>query len=138
GGPRVADSLLPERGDHLMTDLLDRYAQRLENTRGVALALVQEPEQQVLRADVTMAELACLVDRDLDDLLRARVERDLARRGRASPTADQALDGRAGLRQVDAERVEGPRGHAFTLTDQAEQEMLDAYVVVVETGRLVL
>src|SRR3989442_9326882 len=138
GRSGVADSLLPKRGDHLMTDLLDRYAQRLENTRSVALALVQEPEQQVLRADVTMAELPRLVDRELDDLLRARRERDLAPRGRAIPAADRELDAGANLRQLYTEGIEGPRRHTFTLADQAEKEMLDPDVVVVQEHSLVL
>jgi len=66
GGLRV---LLAERGDDLMTDLLERHAQRLEDARGDPLALADQPEEQVLGADVAVPQLAGLVDGELDHLL---------------------------------------------------------------------
>src|SRR5690348_5823912 len=41
-----------------------------------------------LGADVAVSQLAGLVDRELDDLLGARGERDLARRGGRIPASD--------------------------------------------------
>jgi len=54
--------------------LLERDAERFEDARGDALAFADETEQKMLGADVAVAELARLVDRELDDLLRARRE----------------------------------------------------------------
>jgi len=71
--------LLAEGRDDLVADLLERHAERFEDARGDPLALPDEPEEQVLRPDVAMAELAGLVDRELDDLLGPRREGDLAR-----------------------------------------------------------
>ena len=60
---------------------------RLEHAGGDALALADEAEQQVLGADVVVAEAAGLVDRELDDALGARASgpprrRPGGRRGR--------------------------------------------------------
>src|SRR5438105_6381187 len=85
-----------------------------------------------------MAELPRLVDREFDDLLRARRERDLARRGRGIAAADRELHGRAHLRELDPERVEHARGNALTFADEAQEQMLCADVVVVEPDRFVL
>jgi hypothetical protein len=63
--------LLAERGDDLVPDLLERHAERFEHARGDALPLAHQTEQQVLGTDVAVAELAGLIDRELDDLLRA-------------------------------------------------------------------
>src|SRR5207302_4404803 len=61
--------LLAERRDDLMADLLERHTEGLEHARGDALALADETEEEMLGADVAVAELACLVDGELDDLL---------------------------------------------------------------------
>jgi len=130
--------LLAERRDDLVADLLERHAERLEDARGDPLALAHEPEEEVLGTDVAVAELAGLVDRELDDLLRAWRERDLARRGGRVAPADDEFDGRPDLGELDAEGVEDPCGDAFAFTHEAEQEVLRADVVVVEPDGLVL
>ena len=56
-----------------MADLVQVDAEALEDAGGDALALAHEAEQQVLRADVVVAEAAGLVDRQLDDALGAGV-----------------------------------------------------------------
>src|SRR5207248_3731157 len=116
--------LLPERGDDLMAHLLEGDAQRLEDTGGDALTFPHEAEEEVLGADVAVAELAGLVDRQLDDLLRPWRERDLARGGRRVAPADDELDGRPHLGKLDAEGVQHPRGDALALAHEAEQEGL--------------
>ncbi len=57
---------------------LQADAERLEDAEGDALALADEAEEQVLGADVAVVEAASLFDRQLDDLLGARREADLA------------------------------------------------------------
>jgi hypothetical protein len=83
---------LRQDADDLVADLVEVHAEALEDAGGDALALADEAEQQVLRADVVVAEAAGLVDRELDDALRARGEPDLAD-DRAIARADDELDG---------------------------------------------
>ena len=130
--------LLAERGDDLMADLLQRDAERFEHARGDALALAHETQEKVLGADVAVAQLAGFVDRELDDLLGAWRKRDLAGRRRGVAAADDELDGRADLGELDAERVQNARRDAFALADEPEEEVLRSDVVVVETDGLVL
>src|SRR5437899_2050440 len=137
-GGRPLRRMLPERGDHLVADLLERDAERFEDARGDALAFADETEQQMLGADVAVAELARLVDRQLADLLRARRERDLARRGRRLAATDDELDRGPDLGELYPEPVEDPSRDAFALTHQTEQQVLGPDVVVVEADGLVL
>ena len=51
-----------------------------EHLGGDALALADETEQDVLGADVVVAELERLAQRQLEHLLRPRRERDVPRR----------------------------------------------------------
>ncbi len=56
-----------------------------EHLRGDALALADEAEQDVLGADVVVAELQRLAQRQLEDLLGARGEGDVARSATSRP-----------------------------------------------------
>ena len=96
-----------------------------------------KPEEDVLGADVVVAELQRLAQRELEDLLRAGRERDVARR-RLAAVADDLLDLRAHGLERDAERLERLGRDALTLVDQAEQDVLGPDVVVVEEARLFL
>ena len=120
-----------------MADLVQVHAERLEHARGDALALAHEAQQQMLCADVVVSEPAGLVDGELDHALRTRREADLAD-DRAVTTADDELDGRPHLRQLDVHVLEHPRRDALALPDEPEQQVLRADVVVVEPLRLVL
>ena len=83
----VAGEQLDDRGAHL----LEVGAQVEQHLRGNALALADEAEQDVLGADVVVAELQRLAQRELEHLLRARRERDVpGRHERAA--ADELLD----------------------------------------------
>ena len=82
-----AGRALREDADHLVADLVEVDAERLEDAGGDPLALAHEAEEQVLGADVVVAEAAGLVDRELDHPLRARASgrprpRPADRRGR--------------------------------------------------------
>src|SRR5437667_1531456 len=92
----------------------------------------------MLRPDVTVTELARLGDRELDDLFRARRERDLARRGRGVAAADDELDRLTHFGELHPEGIEHPCRDALALTHQPEKEMLGSYVVVVEADRFIL
>ena len=109
---------LRKDSDDLVADLVEVHAQALEHAGGDALALAHEPEEQVLRADVVVAEPARLVDRELDDPLGARRQAHLADDG-AITAADDELDRRPDLGQLDVHVLEHARRHAFALADRA-------------------
>ena len=92
--------------------------ERLEDAGGDPLALADEAQQQVLRADVVVAEAARLVDGQLDDPLGARRQADLAD-DRAIAATDDELDGGPDLGQLDVHVLEDARGDALALADEA-------------------
>ena len=130
GGGALRHALREDARD-FGADLVEVDAEAFEHAGGDAFAFADEAEQQVLGADVVVAQAAGLVDGQFDDLLGARRQADLAHDG-AVAAADDELDGGADLVQLDAEVGEHFRGDAFALADEAEQEVLGADVVVVE------
>ena len=120
-----------------MAHLVEVHAERLEHARGDALSLADEAQQQVLGADVVVAQAARLVDGQLDDALGARSQADLAD-DRPVATADDELDGRAHLGQLDVHVLEHARGDALSFADESEKQVLRADVVVVEPLRFIL
>ena len=102
-----------------------------EHLGGDALALADEAEEDVLGADVVVAELQCLAQRQLEDLLGARRERDVARRRRAA-LADDLFDLVAHGLERDAEALERLGRDAFAFVDEPEQDVLGADVAVVQ------
>ena len=95
-GVGPAERALRQDPDDLVADLVEVDAERLEHAGGDPLALADEAQEQVLRADVVVAEAAGLVDGQLDDALRARREPDLAD-DRAVAATDDELDRRPDL-----------------------------------------
>ena len=136
-GGRPGGRALRQDPDDFVADLVEVHAERLEHTGGDPLALADEAQEQVLRADVVVAEAAGLVDGQLDDPLRARRQADLAD-DRAIAAADDELDGGPDLGQLDVHVLEHTRGHALALADEAQEQVLRADVVVVEPLRFVL
>ena len=136
-GACLAAARAGEHADDLVADLLRVRVEVEQDARGDALVLAHEAEQDVLGADVVVAERERLAQRQLEHLLRARGERDLARRDLVA-LADDAGDLGADLLHGDVERLEDARGKPFLLAQQAEQDVLGADVVVLERPRLVL
>ena len=126
-----------EHADDLVADLLGVGVEVEQDPRGDALVLADEAEQDVLGADVVVAERERLAQRQLEHLLRARRERDLAGRDLVA-LADDARDLGANLLDGDVERLEHARGETLLLAQQAEQDVLGADVVVLERAGLVL
>ncbi len=91
----------------------------------------------MLGADVVVPEGQRLAERELQDLLGARGERDLAGRYLVA-LADDAGDLGAHFFHGDVERLEHTRGETFFLAQQTEQDVLRPDVVVLERARLVL
>ena len=123
--------------DHLVADLLGVGVEVEQDARGDALVLADEAEQDVLGADVVVAQRERLAQRQLQHLLGARRERDLAG-GDLLAGADDPDDLRADALDRDVERLEHAGGKALLLAEQAEQDVLGADVVVLESPRLLL
>ena len=126
-----------EELDDLLADPGEVGAELHEDLGGDALALADQPEEDVLGADVVVAELERLAERQLEDLLGAGRERDVPGRRRAALPDDLLHLAAHGLER-DAERLEGLGGDALTLVDQPEQDVLGADVVVVEEPSFLL
>jgi len=120
-----------------VANLVQVHAERFEHSCGDALPFADEAEQEVLRADVVVAEASRLVDGQLDDPLGAGSEADLADDRSVTP-ADDELDGSADLGQLDVHVLEDTRSHALALTDESQEEVLRTDVVVIEALCLVL
>src|SRR5919204_302554 len=126
-----------EHADDLVADLL-RVGVEVEQDAGRnALVLADQAEQDVLGADVVVAQAEGLAEGQLEDLLGARRERDLAG-GDLLAGADDPHDLRADALDGDVEGLEDPGGQALLLAKQAEQDVLGADVVVLEGPRLLL
>jgi hypothetical protein len=137
GGPRLAPGVAREQLDDLGADAVEVGAELLQHLGGDALALADQPQQDVLGADVVVPELERLAQRELQHLLRPRGEGDVPGRGGLA-LADDLLHLLAHTLQRDPERLERLRGDALALVDQPEQDVLGADVVVVEHPGLFL
>ena len=126
-----------EHADDLVADLLGVGVEVEQDAGGDALVLAHEAEQDVLGADVVVAEAERLAQRELEHLLGARGERDLAG-GDLLAGADDADDLGADALHRDVERLEHARGEALLLAEQAEQDVLGADVVVLEDAGFLL
>jgi hypothetical protein len=91
----------------------------------------------VLGADVVVAQGERLAQRQLQDLLGARGERDLPG-GDLLAGADDPDDLGADPLHGDVERLEHAGGQALLLAKEPEQDVLGADVVVLESPRLLL
>src|SRR5262249_2282444 len=79
-GAGLAATGTGEHADDLVADLLGVGVEVEEDARGNAFVLADEAEQNVLGADVVVTEAERFAQRELEHLLRARRERDLAGR----------------------------------------------------------
>ena len=136
-GALAATAGAGEHPDDLVADLLGVGVEVEQDARGDALVLADQAEQDVLGADVVVAQAQRLAEGELEDLLGARRERDLAG-GDLLAGADDADDLRADALDRDVEGLEHPGGQALLLAEQAEQDVLGADVVVLESPRLLL
>ena len=123
--------------DDLVADLVGVGVEVEQDAGGDALVLAHQAEQDVLRADVVVAERERLAQRQLQHLLRPRREGDLAG-GDLLARADDPHDLGADRFHGDVERLEHAGGQALLLAQQPEQDVLGADVVVLERARLFL
>ena len=131
GAPSFASPVARQELDDLLAHAAEVGAERHEHLGGDALALTDEAEQQVLGADVVVAELERLAQRELEHLLGPGRERRCAAGGGAR-WADRLLHLLPDRLERDPERLERLGGDAFALVDQPEQDVLGAEEVVIE------
>ena len=112
-------------------------AQVREHAGRNALALTDEAEQEVLRADVVVVELTRLFEGELDHALRARGEHHLLLNGLPAAAHDR-FDFLAYLCEVHAEGLEHFGREALPFGNDAEQDVLGSDVVVAEPLRFFL
>ena len=133
----VPHPLPPEHADDGVADRLGVGAEVEQDLRRDTFVHAGETEQDVLGADVLVAEGETLALRELERLLRARRKRDLAGRD-AVALPDDPQDLRPHFLHRHPEGREHPRREALLLTEQPEQEVLGADVVVLERPGVVL
>src|SRR4029077_4814078 len=126
-----------EHPDDLVANLVCIRVEVEQDACGDAFVLAHEAEQDVLGADVVVAEREGLTQRELENLLGARRERDLTRRDLVT-LADDPRDLGADLLDRDVERLEHARGEASLFAQKPEQDVLRADVFVLERASLVL
>src|SRR4029079_1453370 len=136
-GAALASAGAGEHADDLVADLLRVGVEVEQDAGGDALVLADEAEQDVLGADVVVAKAQGLAQGELEHLLGARGEGDLAggdllaRPDDADNLSADALDG-------DVEGLEDAGGQALLLAQQAEEDVLGADVIVLENPGLLL
>lgn len=117
--------------DDLLTHARQLGAQLDQHLGGHALAFADQAEQDVLGADVVVAELQRFAQRQFQHLLGSRGEGDVAGRSLLALT-DDLLDLAAHAFKRDAQRLERLRGNAFALVDESKEDVLGADVIVIE------
>jgi len=137
GGDRLLALVARQQLDDLLAHPVQVGAQLAQHLGRDALALADQAEQDVLGADVVVAELQRLAQGQLEHLLGARGERDVPG-GSLLALADDLLDLRPHRIKGDAERLESLGRDTLTLVDESEQDVLGPDVVVVEHPRLFL
>ena len=130
----------PRAGEHpddLVTDLLGVGVEIEQDSGCNALILADQTEQDVLGADVVVAQRESLAQSELEHLLGAGREGNLAGGDLFTGTDDphhlgaDALDG-------DVEGLEDAGGEALLLAEQAKQDVLCTDVVVLEGAGFLL
>jgi hypothetical protein len=117
--------------DDLLANTAEIGAELDEHLSGNAFAFTDEAEQNVFGADVVMAELQRLTERQFKHFLGPWREGNVAR-GRAAALANYLFHLAANRFEADAERLEGLGRDAFTLMNKAEQDVFGTDVVVVQ------
>src|SRR5690606_16330819 len=122
--------------ERLRPRLLQGDAERIQDLGRDPLLLPEQAEEQVFRAYVGVVQLPRLGHRIFEHLLRTGSVGQLAQRYGGLPLEDRLLDPFVDLLEVDVQVHEDRRGHPLALPDEAEQDVLRAHVVVLESDRL--
>ena len=140
GGRRRRAGAPAGRGEHahdFLAHALGVDIQVAQDAGRHALALAHQSQQDMLGADVVVAQGQGLPQSQLQHLLGPGREGDLALR-LAVALAHDAADLAAHVFQGDLERAQHPGGHPVGLAQQAEEQVLGADVVVPQSSWLLL
>ena len=137
GGSRAPATGTGEHANHLIADLLRVRVEVEQDAGRDPLVLAHQAEQDVLGADVVVPERERLAQRQLEHLLGAGRERDLAG-GDLLTGADDPHHLGADPLDGDVERLQDARGEPLLLAQQPEQDVLGADVVVLQRPGLLL
>ena len=129
---RAGIVLVAEEGERLLAHLVEPGAEGLEDLGGDRLPLLHEAEEQVLGADIVVAELARLLDGELQHALGLGRERHLAERERLREAGQRALHLRLHRLQTETEPLQHRRRDSLAVPDEPEQHVLRADEVVPE------
>jgi len=90
-------------------------------------------EEEVLGADVVVAELPGFLDRELEDALGLRRKGHFTERERLGETGQGPLDFRLHRLEPEAQTLEDSGRDPFAVANQPEEDVLSAHEVVSET-----
>ncbi len=128
---------LAEHLDSLRAHLFQVDAQTLQHAGGDTFAFAHQTQQEMLGADVVVAQAARLVDGQLNDLLRTRSQANLAD-DHAVAAANDELDRTAHAVKFNTQIGQHTRSDAIAFAHQAKQEVLGTDVIVIEPGCFLL
>jgi hypothetical protein len=121
-----------EELEHLFADVLQLHTQVRQDLGGDALVLLDESEEQVFGADVVVPQVPGLLHGELEHLLGARRERQLAHGHHGRAGLHQLLDLGPDLGQVDLHVAQHVGRDSAAFLDQPEQDVFGAQILVVE------
>ena len=137
GSAASGAGIVGEQVDDFFSNPREVGAQLREHLGCHAFAFAYEPHEYVLGADVVVAQLQSLPQREFQHFLGSGGERNV-RAGLGLALADDLFHLRAHSLQGDAERLQSFGGHPVALVDEAKQDVLGADVVVFEQTRFLL
>ena len=126
-----------EQLNNLLTYARQVSAELNQDLSGNTFALTNQAEQQVLSTDVLVTQLQSLAQRVLQHLLCTRGKRHVTAR-RLGATTNNVDHLRAHSIQGNTHGLQRLGSHTVAFTNQAEQDVLRADVIVIELACLIL
>src|SRR2546425_4060290 len=115
---------LPDKRSVSARACSSRTPAALSTCAAIPSLLRQQPEQQVLCADVGVVQLTCLTHRALESCLGSRRIRQVGTRGDGSASLNGGLDRLAQVLGVGVEIGQHGRRYALALTDHSQENVL--------------
>lgn len=117
--------------DDCLPNLVEFSTELLEDLSSNTLALADKAEQNVLCSDVVVTQLQSFAQREFENLLGAGSKGNVPT-WRLRTLADYLNYLGTNRLEADAEAFQAAGSNAFALMNEAEEDVLGAYVVVVK------